>query len=71
MARTTSNLVLHNVTKVEIGPIISSENNRWQHLAIFQTIDNKEVYTQISMFTESDTIPIHMVDNINEYSTTK
>ena len=68
MARTASNLALHNVTKVEIGRVISGKTTSlWQHLAIYHMIDNKEVYTEITMFTESNTIPIHMVDNINEY----
>ena len=68
MARQTASMTLHNVTKVEFDRMKSRDGCTWQHMGIHQRIDGKDTLVEIAMFLPDgvSTLPINMVDDINE-----
>ena len=68
MARQTASMTLHNVTRIEIDRMKRRDGTAWQHMGIHQRIDGKDTLVEIAMFLPDgvSTLPINMVDDINE-----
>ena len=68
MSRQTASIWMYHVTKIEIDRMKSRDGNRWQHIGIHQRIAGHDTVLEIAMFLPDgvSTLPINMVDDINE-----
>ena len=68
MSRQTASIWMYHVTKIEIDRMKRRDGTAWQKMGIHQRIDGKDILVEIAMFLPDgvSTLPINMVDDINE-----